>query len=247
MAARQILDRLNWDLTPKSWLSRKRAAQSRDKFGGKAVILCNGPSLNRVDLSSLDGVFCIGLNKINLLFDRGAFRPNSIVAVNPFVIEQNRDFYNATDIPLFISHVGVKEVQDRPNVTFLHSVHLGHAFSKDVSISVNQGATVTFVALQVAFHLGFRHVALVGADHTFQQTASPNTTIVAEGPDPNHFDPNYFAHGVQWQTADLAESEIGYRIAAEAYALNGGEVVNATEGGQLEIFRRQSLADFLKS
>lgn len=246
-AAHQILQRARWDLNPESWRSRARVRAWRDRYDGKAVILCNGPSLNRVDFAALEGAFCIGLNKINLLFNRSAFRPNAIVAVNPFVITQNKDFYNETDLPLFLSHVGVREVQARANVGFLHVAHLGDAFARDVSISVNERATVTFVALQVAFHLGFRRVALVGADHTFQQTAPPNTTVVAEGADSNHFDPNYFAHGVQWQTADLADIEVGYRIAAQAYAASGGEVVNATDGGRLEVFRRQSLTDFLKS
>lgn len=246
-AAHHVIRRAAWDLNPESWRSRARAKQWRDRFDGKAVILCNGPSLNRVDFSQLTDTFCIGLNKINLLFSRSDFRPNAIVAVNPFVIEQNKDFYNATDIPLFISHVGVREVRSRPNVVFLHAAHVGNGFARDISISINERATVTFVALQVAFHLGFRQVALVGADHTFQQSARPNTTVIAEGSDPNHFDPNYFAHGVPWQTADLADSEVTYRIAAEAYAAHGGEVVNATEGGELEIFRRESLGAFLKS
>ena len=76
----------------------------RDRFKGeKAVIVCNGPSLNATDLTSLGSTYTFGLNKINLYFDSNAFRPNCIVAVNANVIEQNADFYNTTEIPLFLS------------------------------------------------------------------------------------------------------------------------------------------------
>ena len=49
-AAAAILNRLVWDLRPESWISRNRVRAYRNKFAGKkAVILCNGPSLLRVD------------------------------------------------------------------------------------------------------------------------------------------------------------------------------------------------------
>ena len=65
----------------------------------KAVIICNGPSLLKVDLALLKNVYTFGLNKINLLFGKSDFRPSAIVAVNKYVIEQNADFYDSTDIP----------------------------------------------------------------------------------------------------------------------------------------------------
>ena len=248
LAAHYIRDRLAWDLKPESRRSRAKLQAVRSShLGEKAVIMCNGPSLNAVNLDDLAGHYCIGLNKINLLFSRSAFRPSAIVAVNGLVIEQNKDFYNETDIPLFLGHGAVAHVRPRPNVTFLHSISSSSFFAEDVSISVNESATVTVVALQVAFHLGFRRVALVGADHSFAQKGVPNSTVVAEGADKNHFDPNYFGHGVAWQLADLAQSEVGYRAARETFAAAGGRVVNATEGGKLDIFERQSLSGFLQS
>ena len=66
-----ILFRLLWDVNPASWMSRKRIKGWKDRFlGQKAVILCNGPSLNRVNFEHLtvSRVFTFGLNKINLLF-----------------------------------------------------------------------------------------------------------------------------------------------------------------------------------
>jgi hypothetical protein len=91
-AANLILFRLMWDLHPYSWVSRKRLKIWKNRFRElKAVILCNGPTLNKVNFDDLSasGMFTFGLNKINLLFKRTDFRPSAIVAVNPHVIEQN--------------------------------------------------------------------------------------------------------------------------------------------------------------
>lgn len=236
-----IGERIIWDLHPESFRSRRKLRAWKDRFnGGKAVILCNGPSLLKSDLSQLKGVFTFGLNKINLLFERGAFRPGAIVAVNRLVLEQNRDFYNATDIPLFLESAGRQWVRARDNVAFLHSTSQSK-FARDVSMSIQQGFTVTFVAMQLAFHLGFRDVALIGCDHNFAAKGPANQTVVSGQKDESHFDPRYFSGGQKWQLPDLSASEYYYSLAADMYAAFGGRIVNCTEGGKLEVFERKNL------
>jgi len=244
----QILRRAKWDIRLLSWISRAKVRTWKDKYADqKAVIMCNGPSLNKVDFRQLDksGVFTFGLNKINLLFRRTDFRPSVIVAVNPFVIEQNAKFYNETDIPLFLDSKGSKWVKCSKNTHFLHSsVGSGH-FAQDCSISINQGFTVTYVAMQLAFHMGFVEVALVGCDHSFSTKGTANEIVASDENDPDHFDPNYFAKGVKWQLPDLAHSEFYYTIAKETFERYGRRIVNCTQGGSLELFERQPLDDFL--
>lgn len=247
LGLRLILSRLRWDLRGESWRSRARLSAWRDRHPGeRAVILCNGPSLLKVDFDALhaSGVFCFGLNKINLLFDKTPFRPHAIAAVNPLVIEQNAAFYNTTELPLFLDRVAAGRVASRPNVAFLHSTE-AMAFARDCSRSIYQGYTVTYVALQLAFHMGFRQVALVGADHSFAVKGPANSVAVAGARDESHFDPNYFAGGVKWHLPDLVQSEISYLLALSAYSSSGGRIVNATEGGALEVFERQPLSEFL--
>ncbi|MDH7944935.1 DUF115 domain-containing protein [Pseudohongiella sp. SYSU M77423] len=247
-ALRSAGSRLLWDLRFESWRSRRILNSWKDKFSGadKAVILCNGPSLLKSDLSLLDGVFTFGLNKINLLFDRSDFRPSCIVSVNPFVISQNAEFFNKTDIQLFLDNYGVKkkEIKARSNVAFMHSSTAG--FARDCSMSIDQGYTVTYVALQLAFHMGFRNVALIGADHNFAVNGPANKTVVADKEDESHFDPNYFAIGSKWQLPDLFQSEVSYMRAKQTYEAFGGRVLNATDGGKLEVFPRIRLEEFIR-
>lgn len=248
MARRLVRARLRWDLNPESWRSRARLQRLRDRHAGaSAVVLCNGPSLLHVDFGLLagTGTYTFGLNKINLLFEKSDFRPSCIVSVNPHVIEQNAEFYRSTDIPLFLDTVGLPTIGSPGHVTYLHSLPV-REFSHDVSHSLWQGHTVTFVALQLAFHMGFRRVALVGCDHNFAVKGKANETVTAGAQDHSHFDPRYFSGGVKWQLPDLRQSEIAYQLAAEAFEDAGGALVNATVGGKLELLPRVSLQDFLK-
>lgn len=242
-----MIRRLAWDVSPEAWRSRAMLRRIRDVHRGKsAVILCNGPSLLKTDFESIlrSGAFVFGLNKVNLLYDKTALRPNAIVAVNEHVIEQNQSYYNETSIPLYLDKVARANVPARDNVVFLHSANI-RRFAKDCSLSISQGHTVTYVALQLAYHMGFARVALVGCDHNFAQSGRANRTVVAGQRDDSHFDPRYFANGMQWQLPDLLQSEVHYLLAREAYESDGRLLVNCTEGGKLEIFQRLELHSFL--
>jgi hypothetical protein len=184
------------------------------------------------------------MNKINLLFDKSDFRPSCIVAVNRYVIKQNAAFFNRTDLPLFIDSFGMRHVHSRRNVAFLHSSEFPR-FAKDCSISIAQGQTVTFVAMELAFHMGFSDVALIGCDHDFTSKGPPNETVISNDGDKDHFDPNYFSGGVKWQLPDLLTSEVYYTLARNVYHQAGRKIVNATDGGRLDIFPRISLKEFL--
>lgn len=240
-----IWDRLKWDIRPEAWRSRAKLSRWRDKFKGeKAVILCNGPSLLESDFSLLENVFTFGLNKVNLLFDETDFRPSCIVSVNNHVIMQNSDFFNETDIPLFIDSSGVKYIQSEERVSFLHTTKI-RGFARTCTLSIDAGYTVTYVALQLAYHMGFDKVALIGCDHNFETEGEANKTVKAEGDDPNHFDPDYFSDGDEWQLPDIVQSEISYKMAKQEYGRGGRRIYNSTIGGELEIFPRVSLEKFI--
>ena len=244
-AAHMILNRLKWDMNPVSWSSRARLREWRNRHvGQKAVIVCNGPSLLKADLSLLRDVFTFGLNKINLLFDKSDFRPSCVVSVNKLVLEQNAAFFNQTDLPIFLDRAATSLISARKNVAFLDPAS-NLSFARDCSLTVYQGYTVTNVALQLAFHMGFQDVALIGCDHTFATKGRANTTVVSGDKDLSHFDPNYFAGGAKWQLPDILQSEVSYGLARDVFEAHGRCLVNATEGGELEIFERMSLRNFV--
>lgn len=240
-----IFNRLLWDIRYESWRSRFLLKSVKDKYiGEKAVIICNGPSLLDSDLSLLSNVFTFGLNKINLLFDKVDLTPSCIVSVNKHVISQNCDFFNNTDIPLYLDSYATQYVKKRDNTVFLHTSNQ-FRFAQDCSVSICQGYTVTYVALQLAFHMGFKEVALIGCDHYFHEKGKSNSVVVSSENDRNHFDPNYFSKGSTWQLPDLERSEVAYLMAKAMYAKDERIIYNASARTHLKIFPCISLENFI--
>jgi hypothetical protein len=109
-----------------------------------------------------------------------------------------------------------------------------------------EGATVTFVAMQLAYYIGFSKVILIGVDHSFKTKGDPHKKVVSVGSDPNHFDPNYFGKGFKWNLPDLETSEYAYSLAKKAFGEDGREIVDATVGGKLKVFKKVKYRQLFK-
>jgi len=215
--------------------------------GERAFIIGNGPSLKQTDLGRLKGEFTFGLNRIYLLFPELGFGTSCFVAVNDLVIQQCKDDIAALPMPKFLSWRSHRFFSPGPPpATFLYTTYDNPAFARDVRSRVWESATVTYVALQLAFHMGFAQVILVGVDHHSNVAGKANTTIVSAGDDPNHFHPGYFGKGFRWQLPDFETSEIGYRLARQAYEAADREVLDATIGGKLTIFPKTDFLSLFK-
>ncbi|MBI5841108.1 MAG: DUF115 domain-containing protein [Chloroflexi bacterium] len=221
--------------------SIRRLAALKDAHKGKrAFVIANGPSLKQTDLGKLKNEFTFGVNRIYLMFPELGFSTTYLTVVNDLVIEQTAEDLAALTTPKFLSWRSRRFFSNNLPITqlpnFLYTTYESPRFSGDVRGRVWEGATVTNVTLQLAFHMGFKQVILIGADHNYTATGKPNTTVTSQGDDPNHFSPAYFGKGFRWQLPDLETSEIGYTLARDAYKNAGREVLDATIGGKLTIF-----------
>ena len=221
--------------------SIRRLAALKDVHKGKrAFIIGNGPSLKQTDTSKLKNEITFGMNRIYLAFPEWGFTTSYLCVTNDLVVEQFVEDISALAIPKFIAWRSHRHFNYQLPITqlptFVYTTYTGPKFSTDVRGRVWEGATVTNLALQLAFHMGIEKAILIGVDHNFADKGEANKTIVSQGDDANHFMPNYFGKGVKWQLPDLDTSEIGYALARDAYRKAGREVVDATVGGKLKIF-----------
>jgi hypothetical protein len=217
--------------------SIQRLSKLKDSHRGqRAFILGNGPSLARTDIQELRGEQTFGLNRVFLAFPNWGFSTSYFVCVNDLVIEQSVEEIAALTVPKFLSWRSRRFVDLDSHTIFLHSTYERPAFANDVRGRVWEGATVTYVALQLAYHMGFDPVILIGVDHNFSSKGKPNTTVVSQGDDADHFDPRYFAHGFRWQLPDLEANERAYKMARTAFERDGRRILDATIGGQLTVF-----------
>jgi len=214
-----------------------RLRPMRDQYKGKrCFIIGNGPSLRDTDMRKLRGEYTFGMNRIYLMFPELGFETSFFVSINDLVVEQSAADIQQLSMPKFIAWHAHRFLQPAENMFFLHTTYTGPKFARDITGRLWEGATVTYVALQVAYYLGFSEAILIGVDHSFATKGKPNTTVISEGDDPNQFNPAYFGKGFRWQLPDLDTSEVGYAMARAAYESDGRRVLDATIGGKLAIF-----------
>lgn len=230
------------------WIIRHAGRLSRFRNlhnGEDCFIIGNGPSLNNLDLSLLENHHCFGLNKIYLIFNRVNLNLSYHVSVNPLVIEQSRAEFERLECPSFLSYRAAKHIiRPRKNIYFIFTGAGAFLFREDAARIMYEGHTVTYVALQLAYFMGFERVFIIGVDHDFTTSGSPNETQLCTGSDPNHFDPAYFKDQ-HWQLPDLEAAELSYRAANFFFHRNGRQVFDATANGKLQIFPKLSYKEAL--
>jgi hypothetical protein len=224
------------DRDPRYQASKERMLAFKDKHKGeRCFVIGNGPSLKDTDLTLLRNEFTFGLNRIYLLFDRIGFPTSYFVSVNRLVVEQCARDIAELPCPKFISWHARDLIEFTDDMMFVLPKS-GPTFYADITRGVWGGATVTYVALQIAYYLGFQKAILVGVDHSFTTEGRPHATVVSQGDDLNHFDRAYFGKGFRWQLPDLETSEQAYRMAKSRFERAGREVIDATIGGKLQVF-----------
>jgi len=252
--------------------------------GETCVIVGNGPSLNKTDLTLLNDQVVFASNAIFLLFDEVQWRPRYYAAVDTrFVpdrsedvnqlLQENPEMLGFFPTTLKLHDGSNKELRTRGMIDSLPNRVLFRQLKRDprkedfasVSFDAQRGlvtpSTVTVTLLQLAAHMGFKKMVLIGCDTSY---SVPKSTIRTgpEAPgtggekmlikstqddDPNHFRPDYFGKDREWHHPKTEYMIAHYEAAWRVFEPAGLEVVNATVGGNLEVFPRQTLEEALKT
>lgn len=223
----------------------KRLLKFKDIHKGEACfIIGNGPSLNKIDLSPLRKYHTFGLNKIYMIFDKVDLNLSYHVAVNPLVIEQSIKEFESLTCPSFLEYRGAhNHIRCLEHIYFIAG-RGPYTFQSDLSKGICEGHTVTYVAMQIAFYMGFSKVFLIGVDHNFTARGNPNEKQLLQGNDPNHFASGYFANK-EWQLPDLEASELSYNLARFHFNRAERQIYDATVDGKLQIFSKISFEQAL--
>lgn len=205
--------------------------------GERCFIIGNGPSLKNTDLTKLANEFSFGMNRFYLLFPDLNFQPTYYVSVNLHVLEQFSQDFAKLSMPVFVPWYAFPFIKVSPQTHFLKFNH-GIGFSKNIHQGLWTGVTVTYVALQIAYYMGFETVYLIGVDHKFKTSGQPHKLIKSDAGDENHFSKDYFGKGIRWQLPDLAGSELNYQLAKSEYEIAGRQIIDATVNGDLTVFQK---------
>jgi hypothetical protein len=217
-----------------------------EKYKNKEVLVVgNGPSLNKTPLDKVkDSFVSIGMNKINLIYEKSTWRPEIIACTNGLIISQNKEYFNKTNrilvLPVKAFYVGIKP---RANVLFVN-LKDQNIIQKNIEKSLSTGCTVTFTALQIAAYLNPKSVNILGVDHSFVTQKGPLVQKF-KGDDVNHFSKDYFKNQY-WGLPDLDGSEELYKISREYFDSLNVPITDFTVDGKLQIFEKGEIKDLLK-
>lgn len=232
----------------------------RNKHKGKrCFILGNGPSLNEMDISLLKNEITIGSNGIYKNFDKWGFTTDYLLFEDVVQTE-----LRSNDIPKIKGPVKLAAIYNsyafrKDETTFFMNVRLSDkfywdnlapCFSEDFSEIVYLGSTVTYLALQLAYHLGFDEVYLIGVDHDYGElpklfppgkiTITEDNIHLVKG---LHCDENYYKIGDMIGVPYVDYQNEAYEKARNVFEVHGRKVFNAGVGGKLEAFERKSFVD----
>lgn len=218
----------------------------------RIFVLGNGPSLKKTDLDLLKDEITIGFNGI---FLHKSFKPTIHIVEDHLVAEDRVDEIVNFDCPvkIFPSYLGYC-IPPQDNTIFLNhlprkSFPVDTDFSDDAANISYTGGTVTYTGLQVAASLGFEEIILIGVDASYKVENVERSTdygtgvLESKSDDVNHFDPSYFGKGYRWHDPNVHTMLQAYRKVRNYAERTGKRVVNATIGGELEVFPRVNYWD----
>ncbi|BET66020.1 hypothetical protein ASA1KI_09380 [Opitutales bacterium ASA1] len=227
----------------------KRVRAWRGSLSGcRAVIVGNGPSLRIEDLERARDQVCLASNKIHLVFPHTQWRPRCVFIEDPQVLLHMRhEWDRLRGVQVLLPHTASGGPSDALRYRYCWRripPPLRPEFGLDPLVAFHWGFTVTFTALQWAFYCGVREVCLIGVDFRYEirgpatQAGPGGARFERSSGRSNHFSPDYYPEGVSWLVPDLEYQRMAFESARAFYSDHGGEIVNGTRGGDLEVFRR---------
>jgi len=228
--------------------------------GKRCFIIGNGPSLNKHDLSLLEGEYSFGVNSFYYKTRETGFRPYFYVVEDSSVMKENIEEIRRFDTPYKFFPTNYRSLHPKQPNTYFFRMNRGFyeksspnyvvpRFSTDASQVLYCGQSVTYINLQLAYFMGFTEVYLMGMDFSYAIPETHKRTgdvLLSDTDDPNHFHKDYFGKGKTWKDPKLDRVALNYRMAKLVFEATGRRIYNATVGGNLDIFERVDYEKLLR-
>jgi hypothetical protein len=235
-----------WSVTRSGHANEQRLTALKGLYTGRrCFVMGNGPSLLKCDLNLLASEVTIVSNAHYLIWDQLSYLPTFLTVEDPLVAEDRADQLRALTGVTRIFPFDLRPLFGASSETKLYVNFPRHypsfpKFSHDLTRHGYWGGTVTYLNLQLAAYLGCDPIVLIGFDHSYVVPSQgvEGHVIHSQGEDVNHIHPDYFGPGYRWHDPNIERMEAGYRCARQELESMGVRVLNATVGGQLEIFER---------
>jgi len=214
----------------------------KNKYAGeRCFIIATGPSLNITKISLLKDEIIFGMNTLYNALERFVSIPQYWGVVDSKVfVEHHKNILGLDTNLILAGGAGRYYLKNKTRLDPLSKnkpiilkagkdMTVWGKMSTDISKGANGGGTVSIdVCLQMAYHMGFNEVYLLGCDCDYSGDKHFDGTKVAN-------EKGLRAKG-DWQ--DIFYS---YEVCKKAFEEDGRKIYNATVGGKLDLFERRSL------
>ena len=244
------LKQINFKLSDKKSIEKYFNKYSNQE----CVIVGNGPSLNKLDLSKINNIKTFGVNSIFLMTKKNGFKPSFYVVEDRLVVKHNTEQIIDYDVEhkFFPSLYKEKLAGSKGNYfnldsrfyrdeyNIMNSTNI--KFSDDFSKVAYAGQSVTYLNMQLAYYMGFKTVYLIGIDFNYilpKDVVKDGRVWISKGDDPNHFDKSYFGKGKESNDPQLHKTIFAYKKAEEVFSNQNKKIINLTPETKLDVFEKK--------
>lgn len=219
--------------------------------GERCFIVATGPSLNTTNLDLIRSETILAVNTAFQTLNKHNIISNYYIISDRIIWDVYCKVLLSLDTKLFLGYVASRHYfRDRWNNVknamkynlymlrpFVLKGRKGLGFSKDISkyICVDT-TTVVYLALQIAYYLGFKEVYLLGCDCDYSGGHAGGLGFV---------NTSKLQHSEKEQLYWNAVFD-GYRICKREFEKDGRAIYNSTVDGKLELFERVKLEEAIK-
>ncbi len=224
-------------------------------MGESCFIIGNGPSLTAEDLTALHeaGIATFAVNRIFRIFPKTPWRPTYYVNSDHVLIRDVlEDVNRLTEAEKFIP------LQDK----YYHNSKVKGAhyffrndrrerdqadgFSLDCTLQINMRGTVTIDCMQLAMHMGYRHIYLIGVDHNFDKVVTENGEVIIDPSVKNYFCEGYDTDVANEVVHDLGTTTKSYMDVKKFIDKHNVHIYNASRQTKLEVFPKVTFEEALR-
>ncbi len=223
-------------------------------IGESCFIIGNGPSLTTDDLYTLHikGIDTFAVNRIYQIFPRTDWRPTYYVSTDHVMI---RDKLAEVDkIPAKIKFIPLQnkyylDIKVKGAKYFfrndLRERDQADGFSLDCTNQVNMRGTVTIACMQLAMHLGYKHIYLLGIDHNFDKITTETGEVIIDPSVKNYFIEGYDDDVINEVAHNLGNTTRAYYDVRRFVDKTDVKIYNASRQTKLDAFERVSFEEAL--
>jgi hypothetical protein len=235
--------------------NRSRLSALKDTHKGeRCFVIGNGPSLKVADLDLLkeNGIFSFASKRISAIFEHTQWRPDvwgvsdlDFISLYHEEMSELEGFIKLAPCQSILNlNLPIREAIYYP---FIQMDRTPCWFNQDVTRGVHFWGTITCKLINFAVYMGFTEIYLLGVDNSYPVKKDEDGRFTLDPSKDAHFDKNYYKNEKETKKAfsNIDDFEKSYQYMQQAYKdvkwfcdSLGVKVINATRGGELEIYPR---------